>query len=145
MEAVCGVIQKSHWSLINPYRTPRRLHDLSSLYLYPLLSFNSLPTSPSPSILLRFFSLSYRPQNHSLLFVNLALGDLMMGVYLLIIAGVDITFRGVYRVYEQKWRSSLLCQAAGFFSTFSSEASVFTLTGGCVDGGMEVLREAVVL
>lgn len=75
--------------------------------------------------------------------MNLALGDLMMGVYLLIIAGVDIAYRGEYRVYEQKWRSSILCQAAGFFSTFSSEASVFTLTGDCLGGWMELLREGV--
>ncbi|XP_050710992.1 G-protein coupled receptor GRL101-like isoform X2 [Eriocheir sinensis] len=79
-------------------------------------------------IIWRLMYPSGNKKNHSLLFVNLALGDLMMGVYLLMIAGVDIAYRGVYRMHEQKWRSSLLCQAAGFFSTFSSEASVFTLT-----------------
>ncbi|XP_063844502.1 G-protein coupled receptor GRL101-like [Scylla paramamosain] len=67
-------------------------------------------------------------KNHSMLFVNLAIGDLMMGVYLLIIAGIDLKHRGVYRLHEKEWRSSPLCQFAGFLSTFSSEASVFTLT-----------------
>ncbi|KAG0726534.1 G-protein coupled receptor GRL101 [Chionoecetes opilio] len=63
-----------------------------------------------------------------MLFVNLALGDLLMGGYLLVIAGVDLYYRGVYRLHERQWRSSYLCQLAGFLSTFSSEASVFTLT-----------------
>lgn len=52
-----------------------------------------------------------------------------MGLYLLIIAAVDINYRGVYFIYDALWRASSLCQLAGFFSTFSSELSVFTLTG----------------
>ncbi|XP_069171358.1 G-protein coupled receptor GRL101 isoform X3 [Procambarus clarkii] len=65
---------------------------------------------------------------HSFLITNLALGDLCMGLYLLIIAAVDINYRGVYFIYDAFWRTSSLCQLAGFFSTFSSELSVFTLT-----------------
>ncbi|XP_066950886.1 G-protein coupled receptor GRL101-like [Macrobrachium rosenbergii] len=70
---------------------------------------------------------------HSFLIVNLGLGDLMMGVYLLIVAVVDLQYRGVYAAYEEAWRSSSLCQVAGFISTFSSELSVFTLTVITVD------------
>ncbi|XP_042874255.1 G-protein coupled receptor GRL101-like isoform X2 [Penaeus japonicus] len=70
---------------------------------------------------------------HSFLIVNLGLGDLMMGVYLLIVAVVDLQYRGVYVAYELSWRSSFLCQLAGFISTFSSELSVFTLTVITVD------------
>ncbi|XP_037074744.1 G-protein coupled receptor GRL101-like [Pollicipes pollicipes] len=51
-----------------------------------------------------------------------------MGVYLLMIAVVDQYYRGRYSVHEQDWRSSSLCNLAGFVSTFSSELSVFTLT-----------------
>ncbi|ROT81817.1 G-protein coupled receptor [Penaeus vannamei] len=65
---------------------------------------------------------------HSFLITNLALGDLCMGFYLIIIAAVDVNYRGVYFIYDAIWRSSSLCQLAGFFSTFSSELSVFTLT-----------------
>ena len=50
-----------------------------------------------------------------------------MGVYLLIIAGVDLHYRGVYSVYDSAWRQSALCRFAGFLSTYSSEISVFTL------------------
>ncbi|XP_068207301.1 G-protein coupled receptor GRL101-like isoform X2 [Palaemon carinicauda] len=70
---------------------------------------------------------------HSFLIVNLGLGDLLMGVYLLIVAMVDLRYRGVYAAYEVSWRSSSLCQVAGFISTFSSELSVFTLTVITVD------------
>ncbi|XP_037784587.1 G-protein coupled receptor GRL101-like [Penaeus monodon] len=65
---------------------------------------------------------------HSFLITNLALGDLCMGIYLLIIAAVDVNYRGVYFIYDALWRTSSLCQLAGFLSTFSSELSVFTLT-----------------
>lgn len=66
---------------------------------------------------------------HSFLIVNLGLGDLLMGVYLLIVAAVDVQYRGVYSAYELVWKNSFLCQFAGFINTFSSELSVFTLTG----------------
>ena len=58
----------------------------------------------------------------------MALGDLCMGVYLLLIASIDLYYRGVYIVHDKMWRESATCQFAGFLSTFSSELSVFTLT-----------------
>ncbi|XP_068081726.1 G-protein coupled receptor GRL101-like [Anabrus simplex] len=67
-------------------------------------------------------------QVHSFLITNLAIGDLFMGLYLLIIAAVDAHYRGVYFIHDSAWRSSELCNLAGFISTFSSELSVFTLT-----------------
>lgn len=64
-----------------------------------------------------------------MLITNLALGDLLMGSYLLLIAVVDRHYRGVYFMHDAAWRSSALCSLAGFLSTFSSEISVYTLTG----------------
>ncbi|CAG5122918.1 unnamed protein product, partial [Candidula unifasciata] len=65
---------------------------------------------------------------HSFLITNLAIGDFLMGVYLMVIAVVDSYYRGVYMLHDQVWRSSYLCRFAGFISTFSSELSVLTLT-----------------
>ncbi|BFZ11083.1 hypothetical protein BsWGS_14121 [Bradybaena similaris] len=65
---------------------------------------------------------------HSCLITNLAIGDFLMGVYLIIIASVDTHYRGVYIIHDEAWRKSSLCQFAGFVSTFSSELSVLTLT-----------------
>ncbi|KAH3712735.1 hypothetical protein DPMN_072490, partial [Dreissena polymorpha] len=65
---------------------------------------------------------------HSFLITNLAVGDFLMGGYLMIIAVVDAYYRGNYILYDRFWRESVLCKVAGFLSTFSSELSVLTLT-----------------
>lgn len=72
-------------------------------------------------------------QAHSLLICLLAFADMLMGVYLLTIASVDVYYRGVYSLYDVTWRTSSGCQLAGFLSTFSSELSVFTLTAITLD------------
>ncbi|KAI2798172.1 hypothetical protein BLOT_013290 [Blomia tropicalis] len=64
---------------------------------------------------------------HSFLIINLALGDFLMGIYLLIIACVDAYYRGIYFIVDASWRQSSLCHFAGFLSTLSSEFSVFAL------------------
>ncbi|XP_070533608.1 G-protein coupled receptor GRL101-like [Ptychodera flava] len=70
---------------------------------------------------------------HSFLITNLAVGDLCMGVYLIIIAVADTYYRGNYIIHDKVWRQSQFCKIAGFLSTFSSELSVFTLTVITVD------------
>ncbi|XP_014664050.1 PREDICTED: G-protein coupled receptor GRL101-like [Priapulus caudatus] len=62
------------------------------------------------------------------LVLSLGCADLLMGVYLLIIAGVDMHYRGRYIAYAESWRNSTLCKFAGFLSTLSSEVAVLTLT-----------------
>ncbi|XP_077989816.1 uncharacterized protein LOC144444277, partial [Glandiceps talaboti] len=69
----------------------------------------------------------------NLLVWNLAVADLLMGIYLLIIASADMYYRGEYIQYDDFWRSSSLCSFAGFLSTLSSEVSVFTLTVMTID------------
>ncbi|KAL4221447.1 hypothetical protein ACF0H5_019704 [Mactra antiquata] len=58
---------------------------------------------------------------------NLAVADLFMGVYLLIIAVADASFRKRYIFMDEYWRNSGWCTLAGVLSTVSSEASVFFL------------------
>ncbi|XP_072043726.1 G-protein coupled receptor GRL101-like [Amphiura filiformis] len=62
------------------------------------------------------------------LVLNLAIADKLMGIYMLIIASVDMYYRNVYIVYADEWMSSVLCQLAGSLSVISSEASVCFLT-----------------
>ncbi|XP_077989864.1 uncharacterized protein LOC144444325 [Glandiceps talaboti] len=69
----------------------------------------------------------------NLLIWNLGVADLLMGIYLLIIASADMYYRGEYIQYDDFWRSSPLCSFAGFLSTLSSEVSVFTLTVMTID------------
>ncbi|XP_031559295.1 uncharacterized protein LOC116295583 [Actinia tenebrosa] len=69
-----------------------------------------------------------RNRVHSFLLTNLAISDLMMGVYLLMIAIKDLEWRGVYFKNDLQWRSSRVCQLAGALSVISSEVSVLILT-----------------
>ncbi|KAL1436175.1 hypothetical protein MTO96_010912 [Rhipicephalus appendiculatus] len=76
---------------------------------------------------------------HSFYIKNLALADLLMGVYLLVIAAHDVRFRGEYIRHDYRWRHSWGCSASGLISTVSSEASVFTLTVITVDRFISIL------
>uniref|UniRef100_A0A8D0D019 Thyroid stimulating hormone receptor n=1 Tax=Sander lucioperca TaxID=283035 RepID=A0A8D0D019_SANLU len=62
------------------------------------------------------------------LMCHLAFSDLCMGIYLVIIASVDMRTRSQYCSYAIYWQTGLGCSAAGFFTVFASELSVFTLT-----------------
>ena len=63
----------------------------------------------------------------SYLISNLAGTDMLMGVYLLTIAGADITYRGRYIEVDNEWRLSSTCNFAGIGATTSSLASLMIL------------------
>ncbi|XP_041819129.1 follicle-stimulating hormone receptor [Chelmon rostratus] len=62
------------------------------------------------------------------LMCHLAFSDLCMGIYLVVIATVDMLTHGRYYNHALDWQLGLGCRAAGFFTVFASELSVFTLT-----------------
>ena len=70
---------------------------------------------------------SDRSKVSSFFIINLGVSDFLMGVYLLIIASVDVYYRGEYIVHADRWRASGLCQLVGILAMLSSEASVLTL------------------
>ncbi|XP_078085779.1 lutropin-choriogonadotropic hormone receptor-like isoform X1 [Mustelus asterias] len=61
------------------------------------------------------------------LMCNLAFADLCMGLYLLLIASVDLSTRSQYYNYAIDWQTGAGCASAGFFTVFASELSVYTL------------------
>ncbi|KAM7118288.1 LOW QUALITY PROTEIN: follicle-stimulating hormone receptor [Ciconia maguari] len=61
------------------------------------------------------------------LMCNLAFADLCIGIYLFI-ASVDIQTKSQYYNYAIDWQTGAGCNAAGFFTVFASELSVYTLT-----------------
>ena len=63
----------------------------------------------------------------STMITNLAVSDLFMGCYMLIIATADVYYRGDYAINADEWRGSVVCRVAGFMSAFSSEVSVFLI------------------
>ncbi|XP_075314111.1 follicle-stimulating hormone receptor [Odontesthes bonariensis] len=67
------------------------------------------------------------------LMCHLAFADLCMGIYLVVIATVDMLTHGQYYNHAIDWQMGLGCKAAGFFTVFASELSVFTLTAITVE------------
>ncbi|XP_061196141.1 uncharacterized protein LOC133204431 [Saccostrea echinata] len=65
-----------------------------------------------------------RNNAHGILVLNLSFSDLLMGVYLFIIAVADMKYRNNYGFNDSQWRSSNICTVAGLLATVSSEASV---------------------
>ena len=65
---------------------------------------------------------------HSFLLTNLAMSDLLMGIYLLIIGTKDVQWQGEYFLHDFKWRSGAPCALTGVLSMASSEVSVLILT-----------------
>ena len=69
----------------------------------------------------------------SCLLTNLAVADLLMGVYLLTIAIMDLRWQGEYFKHDIQWRSGVGCKIVGVLSMLSSEVSVLILTIITVD------------
>ena len=59
---------------------------------------------------------------------NLALSDLLMGIYMLVIALADIYFGEFFPMYAEQWRSGVICRVTGAIAIISSEASIFFVT-----------------
>ncbi|XP_041453757.1 relaxin receptor 2-like [Lytechinus variegatus] len=63
----------------------------------------------------------------TLLIMNLAFADCIMGIYMIIITSVDFYFGKMYYLSAPIWRESFLCKLSNFLAFLSSECSVFTL------------------
>ncbi|KAG8201736.1 hypothetical protein JTE90_012796 [Oedothorax gibbosus] len=59
---------------------------------------------------------------------NLAVADLLMGIYLVAIGVQDISFRDTYNKYAHAWMSSAFCNVCGILAMISSEVSVLILS-----------------
>ncbi|CAC5370001.1 unnamed protein product [Mytilus coruscus] len=59
-----------------------------------------------------------------LFIMNLGVSDMLMGVYLGIIAFVDMYNSGNYILHDREWRDSTVCKFAGILAAISCEASV---------------------
>ena len=81
----------------------------------------------------RIRSGSLNQESRDILTSNLNLSDLLMGVYLVIIAYEDLRTRGVYGQFHNSWRKSLLCKVAGTIMTLSCQMSTICIFGITVD------------
>ncbi|XP_052753208.1 lutropin-choriogonadotropic hormone receptor-like isoform X2 [Galleria mellonella] len=62
------------------------------------------------------------------LMCHLAFSDLCTGLYLFMLAVVDLRSYGEFFNYAYNWQYGVGCKIAGFLSVFSGQLSVFTLT-----------------
>lgn len=62
---------------------------------------------------------------YSIFTCNLNVSDMMMGLYLYIIAFVNLVYTGRYAFEDHSWRQSVLCSVSGVLATVSSESSSF--------------------
>lgn len=76
----------------------------------------------------------------SALIMNLALSDLLMGMYLLIIASADAHFGKEFPLHSHRWVFTGACDFAGLLSVTSSEASVFFVTLISIDRYIRVVH-----
>ena len=64
----------------------------------------------------------------SILLRNLAASDLLMGIYMVMIASADTYYREYYPMNAEEWRTGVICRIASTLAFTSSEASVFFVT-----------------
>lgn len=79
-------------------------------------------------VLLVLLTSHYKLSVSRFLMCHLAFADLCMGIYLLLIASVDLHTRAEYFNHAIDWQTGPGCALAGFFTVFASELSVYTLT-----------------
>ncbi|XP_029449264.1 follicle-stimulating hormone receptor-like isoform X2 [Rhinatrema bivittatum] len=89
---------------------------------------NILAITGNITVLIILITSQYKFTVPRFLMCNLAFADLCMGIYLLVIASVDIQTKSQYYNYAIDWQTGAGCDAAGFFTVFASELSVYTLT-----------------
>ncbi|XP_023268423.1 thyrotropin receptor-like [Seriola lalandi dorsalis] len=84
----------------------------------------------SANLLVMFILLTSRQKLSVTRFLmgHLAFADFCMGMYLLIIASVDLYTHSHYYHYAIAWQTGSGCNLAGTLSVFASELSVYTLT-----------------
>ncbi|KAK8376699.1 hypothetical protein O3P69_009959 [Scylla paramamosain] len=80
------------------------------------------------SVMIVLMSTRFKMTVSKFLMCNLAVADLCMGLYLLLIAAMDLHTIGVYFNSAIYWQNGPGCKVAGFLTVFASELSILTLT-----------------
>ncbi len=72
------------------------------------------------------------------LIANLAASDFFMGVYMIIIASVDMKFKHGFAAEASWWKSGVVCKLASILAVFATESSVLIITLISIDRLMAV-------
>ena len=127
---VCYTSENTSCSSVNkrsPYLTCGRL--LSDRILMVMMWLIGLNAIGGNMFVLSFNKVVQNKNKiQTFLLSNLAMSDLLMGIYMLLIASADIYFGNYFPMQAEAWRSGVTCRIAGALSVLSSEASVFFVT-----------------
>ena len=74
-----------------------------------------------------------------LLVFQLGVADLLMGIYLFVIANVDTYFQGNFVAYSYTWKRAILCQMIGTCAVISAESSLMILALIAIDRCVAIL------
>ena len=117
----------------SPYLTCDQLLSLTALTVFIWIIGCSAILGNVYVVWWKHFKQSTKNKVHSLLLSNLAVSDLLMGIYMIIIASADVYYGQYFPMNAEHWRSSVLCRIAGTISITSSEASVLFVTFISID------------
>ena len=116
----------------SPYLTCNRLlSDRALLVVMWLIGLGAL--SGNLFVLMSRNKETHKKRVNSILLLNLAASDLLMGIYMLTIACADIYFGDNFPMLSNTWRTGITCKVVGAMSIVSSEASVFFVTVISID------------
>ena len=111
----------------SPYLTcDRLLSDRVLMVMMWIIGINAL--GGNIFVLIRKKTKNEKNKVQTFLLSNLAISDLLMGIYMLIISSADIYFGKYFPMNAETWRTGITCRIAGAVSIISSEASVFFVT-----------------
>ncbi|XP_033637176.1 follicle-stimulating hormone receptor-like [Asterias rubens] len=131
--STCHDIVPKNYSKVNCSPLPDPFNPCSDVMGYPFLRvivWFIASTAMIGNLVVMVVLIAYRHKMTvpKFLMCNLAFADFCMGIYLLMVAAVDVHTLGAYFNYAIDWQFGAGCKIAGFISVFSSELSVFTLT-----------------
>ena len=106
----------------------------------------------SNGVLLYLFFMAKHKNPDMPLMVSLVSADALMGVYLLLIAVMDLTTTGVFYQHVTQWTQSYICLIGGLLNFVSSEASLCILAALSIVravaiqkiGGLKVLKSKII-
>ena len=84
-------------------------------------------------VLILRFRVDRRLNVQTLLIINLAIADCLMGVYMILITSADAQYGSDYFLSAPIWRESIICKVSSVLAFLSSEGSVLTLTVITID------------
>ncbi|XP_062564743.1 lutropin-choriogonadotropic hormone receptor isoform X2 [Armigeres subalbatus] len=132
MEAICGNLTPTKFD-VKCYPMPDALNPCEDVMGFDWLRGSVwvvllLAVFGNVAVLVVLFSNRSDLTVPKFLICHLAFADLCMGLYLLLIASIDVHSMGEYFNYAFDWQYGYGCKFAGFLTVFSSHLSIFTLT-----------------